>query len=204
MSVDLKALINNKKVQYGGIAGAAGLGAFVWYRKKHASPATSAAAASSDGSDSTTPASYTPGSFPDTSGTDTAAWLGQNESAFLQELDQYLATVQQTSPPPSTTPSPTPSTPTPHPTTPVIIRAPGGPVKTATPIKATTGNPAAKKQTVTVKTYTKTNTSPLSTLSGIVGVAKSKYGITTSVAQLEKLNGLKSTVIHPNEQLKLN
>lgn len=128
--MDWKALARNKRVQYGGLAAAAGLGGLAWYRHKGAAASGSSA---SDGS-SASPAAYSPGTFPDTSQTDTAAWLGDNEAAFLRTLADYQASLTATTPAPGTTPSPVPATPTrtapPAPRTPI----------TAGSMKSTPGN----------------------------------------------------------------
>lgn len=220
MKLDLRSLANDKRVQVGGVAAAGGAGLFVWYRKKHSAAATSSSsAASTDGSDSTTPAAYVPGSFPDTSGTDIASWLGQNEAAFTTELQQYLAGLQNTTPAPPSTPSPTPTTPQPTLPKPVVAPphitpapAPTTGVTPAPPAKPTPAppkpvvkaTPKPANPTVKVVAFTTKNPSPYSTLSGLVNVAKSKFGITVSVKQLQALNGLgTSTVIHPGQSIKL-
>lgn len=107
MTLNLKALSHDKRVQYGAVAVAAGAGGLVWYRRSKAG-GSAAAATSADGSDSTTPTAYAPGAFPDTSSTDIASWLGDNEAAFLRELADYQSSLQTATPAPPTTPSPVP------------------------------------------------------------------------------------------------
>lgn len=110
MKLNLQALAKDRRVQVAGVAGAAALGGFAWYRNKK-SGASSSSSTSADGSDSTTPAAYAPGTFPDTTQTDTAAWLGQNEAAFVTELQQYQQSLTTGTPAPGTTPSPVSPTP---------------------------------------------------------------------------------------------
>jgi LysM repeat protein len=175
--MDWKSLLRNRKVQIGGLAVAAGAGAFAFYRKRAAGGASSTdAAAAGDGS--TGGAAYTPGAFPDTSGTDVAGFLGQYSQQLQTELDQGLAayTQQQTDflaalghqGVPAPNPTPGGGTPAPKP-------KPGG-----TPKPTPTPKPAASY--VTVTKFSSSNPSWSSTLSGIASHEK------TTVAQLLKLN----------------
>lgn len=102
--MNLRTLAGDRRVQLAGAGVAALAGAFVWYRHRGTSTSGTTAA---DGSGTDTPTATVQGSFPDTSGTDIASWLTQNEAAFMTELDQALAQQQQTAPAP-VTPSPAP------------------------------------------------------------------------------------------------
>lgn len=189
MAADLKALLHNKKAMAGvGVAGAAGLG--VWYyRKSHGGggSSTTDTAATTDGG-STVPAGSAAGQFPDTSGTDVANWLGNQEGSFQDEFTQFLtdsATQQQqflsqfgTVLQPAPTPSPVSTpTPVPHPVTPAPPK-----VKVGTPKAPVTAKPVAHPY-VTVERYTTSSPPWQSTLSGIAAHEH------TTVAALEKLNG---------------
>ena len=86
--VDWGALAHNRWV-WAGAAGAAGLGAVAWYRRKKSGPAGAGATPSATSQTAT----YTPGGvgYLDSTGTDVAAQLGQ----YGQAVDQQLAQASQ-------------------------------------------------------------------------------------------------------------
>jgi hypothetical protein len=184
--MDVKKLLGDRRVQIGAIGTVAAAGGYTWYRHRNSAAANTAPAAS-DGSGGTTPTAYEPGTFPDTSGTDTAAWLGQNEASFMDELNAWFASHTAGTPAPST-PSPV-TLPIPKPKVP--------PAKGGGPIKR-------PPETVTVVKYAKGQQAGTpSTLSGIVTWAKNR-GVNVTTKQLQSLNGLgSSTVVHPGQEIKL-
>lgn len=191
--MDLKALLNNKKVLAGGVGVAAAAGLGVWYyRKSHGTASGSSATSTTDATDAgAVPSGSAAGQFPDTSGTDVANWLGSQEGAFQSEFSDFLEQAQSQNEdflaglgtaitPPATTPVATsPIVIKAPPVTPAKPAVPTTPVKTVTPPKPV----AAAKPYVTVAKYTTANPPWNSTLSGIAAHEK------TTVAALEKLNG---------------
>lgn len=82
--------LRNKRVQLAAAGvGVAAVAGYAVYRRRKSS--SSAAAAPADASSSATPGTYVPGSFPDTSGTDMAAYLGQFGSNLQTQLDDFNA-----------------------------------------------------------------------------------------------------------------
>jgi LysM repeat protein len=154
----------------GGRVGVAGVAGIVWYRGKKAAGGTAPAASSdSSGSDGTTVA----GGFPNTSGSDAAAILGNNVGALddalagfqksISDIQGQLAGMQPTHPTNGTTP-PIPL-PKPRPIT-------GGGVIT----------PAPKTRSVPVVAFNSSHPAWNSTLSGIAAHEH------TTVPALLKLN----------------
>lgn len=88
--MDLKGLLANKKIVWGGVAGAAALGAIAVYRKRGQTSAAAAAGGDSAASGAS-PSAYVPGSFPDTSGTDIASYLGDYGGQLQTALTDFLA-----------------------------------------------------------------------------------------------------------------
>lgn len=81
--MDLKKLLRSRRAQVAGAVGAAGVAAVVWYRGRKAAAAPTVAGSSDSSSSPGTVA----GGFPDTSGSDQAAVLGNN----IGSLDDALA-----------------------------------------------------------------------------------------------------------------
>jgi hypothetical protein len=178
--VDWKSLLNNRKVQIGGVGVAAAAGGLVYYRRKKSGGSAGAATPADSAATGDGGTAYAPGQFPDTSGTDIAGWLGQYSQGLQAELDQGLAayTQQQTdflaALGTSGAPAPTPTPKPPVKTLPKVTPKPGGTVK-PTPVPKPAGY-------VTVAAFKSGNPAWNSTLSGIAGHEH------TTVAQLLKLN----------------
>lgn len=161
MKLDLKAFVNNRRVQVGAAVTAAVAGGLVWYRGRKASAAAPAAAGT--GSDSS--GSTVAGGFPNTSGSDLASILGDNAGSTndalaslgktLEQIQTELGNMQPTHPTGGTTP-------------PIVTPKP----KPATP----------SQRSVTVTAFSASNPAWSSTLSGIAGHEH------TTVAALLKLN----------------
>lgn len=186
--MNLKALAGNRRVQLaaGGVAVAGVAGFALWRRHQAGGEAASSAA---DASSSGTPAAYVPGSFPDTSGTDMAGYLGQFGSNLQTQLDDFLSALQdaqagQTIPTSGSTGTGTTAPTGPH-TLPAVAPAP-----------AKSGSPTPVR-TVTVSKYTTNNAPWNSTLSGIAGHEG------TTVKALQKLNGITGTTIYPGQKIKI-
>jgi hypothetical protein len=128
---DVQALLRNKPALIGiGVAGAAGL--YVLLRRKQTTGSTAA-------SPDTTTGATTGTGFPDTTGTDVAAWLGTQSGQLAAQQQQFLQQLQQQAAGggPAAIP-PTPPTGT-MPTTPAYPRIPIFPGKTAIrPVKPVT------------------------------------------------------------------
>lgn len=182
MPFDLKALTKNKPAMIG-LAGAAGLGLYVLYKRKQTTGSTS-----SQPTTTATTGTGAVGTF-DSSGTDIATWLGNYSGNLQNQLDAYqqqltdalsgLQQVQPTQPSQPTTPTPTP---------------PFNP-----PPPPTTNTPPASHW-VTVQKYTSSNPPWNSTLSGIAAHEN------TTVSNLLKLNpGIKNpNLIYPNQQIRVS
>jgi len=185
-----RALAGNKRVQLGvGAAAVVGVAGFALYRRHQAGGDVGSQA---DASSSGTPASYVPGSFPDTSGTDMAGYLGQFGSNLQTQLDDFLSALQDQQAGTGQIPtSGSTGTGTTAPTGPVvkpIVTPPAasgakpikGPIRQISVVKFTTKNPAWN-----------------STLSGIAAHEH------TTVSALQKLNGIKGTTIYPGQKIKI-
>lgn len=186
--MNVQALLRNKKVLYGG-AGVAAVAGFALYKRHQAAggggnPTTDTAAGGA-----ATPGAYVPGSFPDTSGTDMAGYLGQFGGNLQTQLDDFLAQLAQAQDGTAQIPtSGTTGTGTTSPTGPISVPVPRGPAPAP-------GGRTPK--TVKVVKYTSRHPAWNSTLSGIAAREH------TTVAALQKLNGIKGTTIHPGQVIKI-
>lgn len=88
--MDWRELLRNRWT-WAGVAGAAGLGAIVWWRRRGTAPAGGAGAGAAAG----TPAyaSGAVGSF-DSTGTDVAAWLGQYSGSLDNQFKEFRTSVE--------------------------------------------------------------------------------------------------------------
>jgi len=182
MALNLGALAHNRRAQLA-VGGAVAVGGYALYRRRKA--AASSSATTTDATGSTTPATYVPGQFPDTSGTDVAAWLSQAEPGIEADVAAYIAAH------PTTPDNPAPGTPNP---------GSGGPTTNPKPKpKPPAPKPPTGQQFVTVTKYTGSGSPWSSTLSGIAGHDHE------TIAQLLKLNpDIKNpNVIHTGERIRV-
>jgi hypothetical protein len=174
--VDWQQLLHDKRVLYVGGVGAA-VGAYaLWQRKR-------SGANSSSGPGNPAVGSGGAGTL-DTSGTDSAAWVGQFSDQMGTQLQQFLQQLTgalSNLPPPAVPGSPAP--------------APTPTFNGGTPIT----NPAAHTR-VNVVPFTRANPPWASTLSGIAAHEH------TTVGALLRLNpGISNpNIIHPGQQITVN
>lgn len=100
MAINWQELTHNRPLMIG-VAGAAGLGAFVWYRNRNSS---------STSSSSTGTGTSNPQGVADTTGTDVASWLSSYGQQLQTTLDALVQKQQQTGTTGTTQPAPSPKT----------------------------------------------------------------------------------------------
>jgi hypothetical protein len=105
----LQELLHNRPALLG-LAGAGGLGVFVWYRHRKTGGNAGATAAAAGAGNISSGYSGGMGGTLDTSATDLASYLGDFSSGLNNQLADWLKQLQatQTQQPPESTPSPTP------------------------------------------------------------------------------------------------
>lgn len=86
--MNLKQLMADKRVQVGGLAAAAGVGALALYRRKQTTGSTTSSPAVSVAPSGATGARY------DSTGTDVANWLGNYSGGLQTQLDAYNKQLQ--------------------------------------------------------------------------------------------------------------
>ncbi len=86
--MNLKALLNDRRFQVGGVVVAGAAGLLVWRRGR----GKNAGATGSDQTSGAPGGGYVAGAFPDTSATDSANWMGQAQGAIADEMSQFMQT----------------------------------------------------------------------------------------------------------------